>query len=126
MKTFKHRSMSSMQEVFHTIGAAVRDEIIANLKKANCLGFLCDDVCNVSTIEQMVTFVQYVNNGKMQVKFLAIDNLLESSSSANAETMRNVLQQRFNTLGIDIRRVSSLASDGASVMMGKTRALPQN
>ena len=105
VETFKHRSKGSIQEIFNTISLTLRDEIIADLQDATCFGILCDDVCDVATTEQMVTFVQYVKNGKCQVKFLTINNLLENSPSANAETMVSVL---------------SVVSDGASVMVGKT------
>ena len=37
--------------------------------------------------------------------------------------MLAVLEQRFQQLGIEMSKIVSLASDGASVMMGKTGSL---
>ena len=71
----------------------------------------------------MLTFVQYVHNGKVNVRFLTIDNPLAKSTRANAATMLAVLEQRFQQLGIEMSKIVSLASDGASVMMGTTGSL---
>ena len=117
--TFRHRSKGSVIEIFKTIGTALRNQVINDLQQAKCYGLLCDDVCDVATFEQMVTFVQYIKDGKIVVKFLTIDNLLEKSSSPNAQAMINLVKDRFINLGIDIKKVSSVATDGAAVMMGK-------
>lgn len=117
--TFKHRSKGSIQEVFKTVGEAVRDQTVKDLEKVKCFGLLCDDVADISNTEQMVTFVQYIKNGKAEVRFLAVYDLLKESSSANAETMLKVLLAKLHSLGIDLNKVTSLVSDGASVMTGK-------
>ena len=94
--------------------------IIDQISDSGCVGLLCDDVTDIATLEQMLTFVQYVHSGKVNVRFLTIDNRLAKSTSANAATMLAVLEQRFQQLGIEMSKIVSLASDGASVMMGKT------
>ena len=91
--------------------------IIDQISDSGCVGLLCDDVTDIAT------FVQYVHSGKVNVRFLTIDNLLAESTSANAATMLAVLEQRFQQLGIEMSKIVSLASDGASVMMGKTGGL---
>ena len=121
--TFGHRSKGSLHEIFCTIGEAVLDQIIDQISDSGCVGLLCDDVTDIATLEQMLTFVQYVHSGKVSVRFLTIDNLLAESTSANAATMLAVLEQRFQQLGIEMSKIVSLASDGASVMMGKTGGL---
>ncbi len=121
--TFQHRSKGSIQEVFLTIGEAITDDILEQVSSAGCIGLLCDDVTDIATLEQMLTFVQYVHQGNVQVKFLTVDNLLAKSQSANADTMLQVLEERFANFGIPMSKISSMASDGASVMMGKTGGL---
>ena len=121
--TFGHRSTGSLHEIFCTIGEAVLDQIMDQISDSDCVGLLCDEATDIATLEQMLTFVQYVHNGKVNVRFLTIDNLLAESTSANAATMLAVLEQRFQPLGIEMSKIVSLASDGASVMMGKTGGL---
>ena len=111
--TFGHRSKGSLHEIFCTIREAVLDQINDHISDSGSVGLLCDDVTDVATLEQMLTFVQYVHSRKVSVRFLTIDNLLAKSTSATAG------QQ----LGIEISKTASLASDGASVMMGETGGL---
>ena len=49
-----------------------------------------------------------------------MDNLLEKSDSANAETMLSVLEDVFERVGIEMSMISSMASDGSNVMTVKT------
>ena len=111
--TFGHRSKGSLHEIFCTIREAVLDQINDHISDSGSVGLLCDDVTDVATLEQMLTFVQYVHSRKVSVRFLTIDNLLAKSTSATAG------QQ----LGIEMSKPASLASDGASVMMGETGGL---
>ena len=111
--TFGHRSKGSVHEIFCTIGEAVLDQINDHISDSGSVGLLCDDVTDVATLEQMLTFVQYVHSRKVNVRFPTIDKLLAKSTSATAG------QQ----LGIEMSKTASLASDGASVMMGKTGGL---
>ena len=96
--TFGHRSKGSLHEIFCTIGEVVLDQIIDQISDSGCVGLLCDDVTDIATLEQMLTFVQYVHSGKVNVRFLTIDNLLAESTSANAATMLAVLEQHFQQL----------------------------
>ena len=111
--TFGHRSKGSLHEIFCTIREAVLDQINDHISDSGSVGLLCDDVTDVATLEQMLTFVQYVHSRKVSVRFLTIDNRLAKSTSATAG------QQ----LGIEMSKTASLASDGASVMMGETGGL---
>lgn len=71
----------------------------------------------------MLTFVQYVHNGKVDVRSLTTDNLLAESTIANAATMIAVLEGCFQQRGIEMSKIVFLASDGASIMTGKTGSL---
>ena len=93
--TFGHGSKVSLHEIFCTIGEAVLDQIIDQISDSGCVGLLCDEATDIATLEQMLTFVQYVHSGKVNVRFLTINNLLAESTSANAATMLAVLEQRF-------------------------------
>lgn len=123
LKYFDHRSQRSSQEIFNTIGDTLLSNIVTEINSSQCMGLLCDDVSDVSTIEQMVTFVQYVHNGEVKVKFLSVDNLLEHSTSPNAITMHQTLKSRFDKFELKMTNICALASDGAAVMTGKTGGL---
>ena len=59
----------------------------------------------------------------MQTRFLFVANALENSESADAEMLFTVLCDKLNQFGIEIGKVSSLASDGAAAMPGKKSVL---
>lgn len=82
--TFGHRSKRSLHEIFCTIAEAVLDQINDHISDSGSVGLLCDDVTDVATLEQMLTFVQYVHSRKVSVRFLTIDNRLAKSTSATA------------------------------------------
>ena len=56
-------------------------------------------------------------------KFLFIENALEKSNSTDAETLFKVLCSKLDKLGIEVDKLSSLASDSAAVMLGKNSGL---
>ena len=49
---------------------------------------MIDDLSDVSSLEQMITYIQYVDpvSKSVQVDFLCIANLLEHSDSADSKT----------------------------------------
>ena len=48
--------------------------ILEEVSEANSVGLLCDDVTDIATVEQMITFIQYVHKGEVSVKFLTAIN----------------------------------------------------
>ncbi|XP_053389806.1 zinc finger protein 862-like [Mercenaria mercenaria] len=69
----------------------------------------------------MVTFVQFYDKAEKDIKtvFLSIDNLLEESDSANAQTITQMIVKTLTDFELEIGKLSSFVSDGASVMTGK-------
>ena len=74
-----------------------------------------DEVTDISVMEFLATFLQFFNLGteKVETNILFVKNIVKNSTSANAETIFNILTQKK-------RRVWSAASkyDGAAVMTG--------
>ena len=89
------------------------------------VGLLCDDVTDIVVMEQFITFIQFVDpeTSSLETKFLFVENGLEKSNSADTETLFKVLCSKLDKLGIEVDKVSSLASDGAAVMLGKISGL---
>ena len=88
-------------------------------------GLLSDEVNDVSNKEQLVTFIKFVNpaTGKPNTKFLAASDLLETLTSANAETITNAILKQLEESNINVNKLASFSSDGASVMTGKTNGV---
>ena len=114
MKHFRHRSAGSTIEIFLTLGKVLKQRVVEELRKSKAFGPLVDEVTDILVMEQLIGFAQYVSDyGETMVKFLFVDNVLEDSSSANAQTITNNLDK----CRLDIQMMS-LVSDGAKVMTG--------
>ena len=67
LKYFGHRSPASVQEMFSTLGCAVRENVVKRAKTAGCFGLLVDDVSDISVMEQMITVIQFYNDDSSEV-----------------------------------------------------------
>ena len=116
---FDHRFQGSQRELF-LLGQALKDEIVKKVKNANSYSLMVDEATDISVIEQLISFIQFANpeTGAPEVHFLPIQNVLENSTSANAATIVKLITEELSKGDLDINRLSSLASDGASVMTG--------
>jgi hypothetical protein len=125
LKHFQHRSEGSLQELFLTIGNTVKGKILSKVKESQSFGILLDEVTDISVKNQMVMFIQYVDatTKQAEVAFFAVADVLEDSTSANSETLYKVVKKILGALGDDMVKLSSVVTDGASVMTGKLNGL---
>ena len=110
-----------MREMFLILGETVREQVLQKVGKANFFSILCDEVCDISNKEQLISFVQYVDQDsrKADVKFLAIDDVLEEYNSASAEAIKGMLVKQIAAAKLEKSNLTGLATDGCSVMTGK-------
>jgi len=122
---FDHSSQGSQQELFLLLGQTLKDEIVKKVKDANSCGLMVDEATDVSVVEQLISFIQFANpeTGVPEVHFLSIQDVLENSTSANATTIVKLIREELSKDGLDINKLSSLASDGASVMTGSPNGM---
>ena len=121
LKSFQHRSSGSVREMFLLLGKVIKEHVCKRAQLSNCFGLLCDEVCDISCKKQLVTFLKFVDpdTGKATTEFLAIDDILEHSTSAIAEAIKTILIRQLNESQVELKTLTSLSSDGASVMTGK-------
>lgn len=104
-----------------TIGSVLKESVLCQVRKAQSYGFMIDEVTDIAVLEQLVMFVQFWDSEfkGTETKFLGVQNLLESSDSADAATItRNVLDELFECR-LSVDQLLGFCSDGASVMTGK-------
>lgn len=107
--------------MFILMGEMVKSEIVEKSQRASFMGLLIDEVMDIAQREQLVSFIRYVDQDTYKVKtdFLAVNDILESSTSANAETIKSVVVKQLSDCDLDINKLSGLSTDGASVMVSK-------
>ncbi|XP_076083706.1 zinc finger protein 862-like [Mytilus galloprovincialis] len=125
MKFFQHRSRASLRDIFTTLGLQTENDLVEKVKAADCFSVLLDDSSDVSTIEQMICYVNFWNgkSNACDINFLFIENVLKNASSANAENLYKVVKSKLISLGLDMSKLSGISTDGASVMVGKKGGL---
>ena len=74
----------------------------------------------LASFEQAFTFIKYVDSEthKTTTDFLSASDLLKESHSADANTICNALNQKLENNKLEKSKLSSFASDEASVMTG--------
>lgn len=114
-------SERSVREMFILMGEMVKSEAVKKAQQASLMGLLIDEVMDIAQREQLVSFIRYVDQDTYEVKtdFLAVNDILESSTAANAETIKSVVVKQLSDCDLDINKLSGLSTDGASVMVGK-------
>lgn len=58
---FKHRSEYSVREIYLTIRQTIKEMILEQVREAGIYGFFADDATDIAVMEQMVTFVSYID-----------------------------------------------------------------
>ena len=73
-----------------------------------------DEITDISVLELLVTYIQYVHDGKVKTNFLFVEDLLKASSSADA----NTIYTKLLSLKLELNKLASIVTDEARVMMG--------
>ena len=125
IRHFTYLSRETIRDMFLVIGQVMLERILKKLTEVRYVGLLCDDVTDIAVMEQFITFIQFVDpeTASLEAKFLFVENDLEKSNSADAETLFKVLCSKLDKLGKEVDKVLSLVSDGAAVMPGKNSGL---
>ena len=114
LKHFTYTGEGTLQEMFLILGQVVKDRVTERVNKSKFFGCLVDEVTDVSVLQQFVTFVKYVHEGKSRTEFLHTEHLSEATGKALAESLEGILEK----CSLDISKMKSCVSDGANVMLG--------
>ena len=107
------------------LGDAICKSFLSEAQTARCFGLLLDDLTDIAMQEQMICFIQYLNNkATKHTKFLFTTNLLSGeSSSAKAPTIKAAFLRELADKSLDTRKFASVCTDGESVMTGEQNGL---
>ena len=82
LSDFQHTSSMSVSEFVTLISQHLTDKILHSLKKAGFWASMEDKTTDIATLQQYITFVRYVEKGKIKVSFLDISCRMSRSSTA--------------------------------------------
>lgn len=121
LKYFNHRSEGSIREIFLVLGQSMKQEILDKVRQVPSYGLMVDEATDISVMSQMITFIQYVSpdTSGVETAFLSVQNVFEEFESANSDALSTLIQNEVHQCNLPIDNMKGLATDGASVMIGK-------
>lgn len=124
MREFKNTSERSQREMRLLLGQLIKEKLIQRVKDAKWFSILVDEVTDCATLEQLLIYVGYVDEeGKTHFDFLEVKDVLETSESADSETLTRIITEELKACGLNLALVCGFGSDGASVMTGKNNGV---
>ena len=74
MKYLTKRSACSVRELFLTLGQVILEQLLEKTHRSNFVGLLCDDVTDIATLKQFISFIQFVDtdSGEVRTDFLFV------------------------------------------------------
>lgn len=117
MKLFAHCSHPSVQGMVLEIGKAVLESALP--QNTNVYGVLINEVQDITVVEQLITFVKYVNGSGVAKTVFRGTKTLDSSQGPNAKSITEKLLELLADCKRPTNHMSSFVMDGALVMTGK-------
>ena len=124
LRDLRHTSSTATTEFILLISDYLSDRIVSNIKKSVCWASIIDETTDIATLQQYITFVQYVNtNGCQSTAFLDIHPIdARGATAANLFRLRNEVAADYD---LDVSKHVAIACDGAAAMIGRRNSLSQ-
>ena len=110
-----YRNGHSANEVLQCLARAIMHLLVNDINTAECFSLLIDESTDVSIHKQLVLYVVFPTPSGPSCQYLRIIQLV----GGTAVTIHQAIVTEFNNLGINIKQMLGLATDGASVMVGR-------
>ncbi|KAK6179566.1 hypothetical protein SNE40_011894 [Patella caerulea] len=105
----------SVLEFQQAMADAVLDDLVEKVKESDYFSLLIDESTDVAVDQNLIIYVRYLFKGNTKTDFLSIRKL---STGATADKLLDLLIDVVDTLGLNINKMSGIATDGAAVMVG--------
>ena len=110
-----YTSYCSHLDLLTAINASVEEKVDENLRESPFIGLVIDKSTDVAVYKKLVIYARVVIKGQPFIHFLRDVNIIDGK----AETIVKALEEFFTGKGLGMAKITSLASDGASVMVGR-------
>lgn len=112
--SYKNLSWDTISEIQRCMCEVFKQEIVAEIEKSVFYSIMIDESTDITMKKHLSVCVRYVKDGESVTKFLGNVAL----EDGKAHTIVRCLIEFLESLKLDTSRLVSLATDGASVMMG--------
>ena len=92
------------------------DRIVSEVKQSPCLATMADDTTDITTLQQHITFIRYVNarGGQLTAFLDSHQNDAHGASAINLFRLWNEVAIDYN---LDVSKHAAIACDGAIAMI---------
>ncbi|XP_053392615.1 zinc finger protein 862-like [Mercenaria mercenaria] len=112
---YKNLSWTTVTEIQDIIADNYKKDLITEINTSNFYALLLDESTDITVSKRLSICVRYVRNGQAVTSFLASTEIPDGCAYTIVESVHKVI----TSLGLDLTKCVSLATDGASVMTGK-------
>ena len=111
-----HTSSTAVTEFILLISDHLCDRIVSEVKQSPCWATMVDDTTDITTLQQYITFIRYVNTrGGQSTAFLDIRQIdAYRASAVNLYRLWNEVAIDYN---LDVSKHAAIACDGAAAMI---------
>ena len=114
-----YRNGHSANKVFQFLAEATRNALVCSINKEMRYSLLVGESTDVSIHKQLVMYIVFPTPNGSCNQYLLINEL----SDGTAITIHQSIVRELRALGLNINYMIGFASDGASVMVGKTNGV---
>ena len=113
------RSRPAVREMFLIVGEVLKEHYLEKIRKVDSCGLLADETSDVYVLEQLIMFVKFVDYelGEPRTVFLSAECITDPSGP-NAEVLTESILGVLKEFNLNINKMKSFVSDGATVMTG--------
>ena len=124
LRDLRHTSSTAVSEFILLISDHLSDCVVSAVKQSPRWSTLVDDITDITTLQQYITFVQYINaKGGQSTAFLYIRQI--GAGGATAANLFRLWNEVANDYSLDINQHVAIACVGAAAMIGCRNSLSQ-
>jgi hypothetical protein len=94
------------------------------LTSADCYSLAVDESCDITGIAQLILFVRYLDKSKNHFVEELL-TILPLTGTTQGEDLYNAVIKYYEESGLDMKKLSSITTDGAPAMVGSKKGLVQ-
>lgn len=108
-------SPDTISDIQESICLVLTDSLVKDIQNSPVYSVMLDESTDITVEKRLSICVRYVKFGEPRTIFLCNVDLQDGC----AHTIVNTVVEQFEKVGLELSKCTSLATDGAAVMMGK-------
>lgn len=116
---YTNLSWDTITDMQSSIAHVLQADLVSDIKASGVFALMLDESTDVTIDKRLSICVRYVKDGEPQTKMLCNVHLDDGC----AHTIVNCVSEQFKTFGVDLDSCTSLATDGAAVMLGRHKGV---